>query len=181
MTDVQTTDAESRDEEQPSTGQPTSSRRLVLLGAGAVGATAVLAACGTNSGSGSNTNGTDFTNNPAPAGSGPANAGGGNTGGGSNAGGGAKTLASKADVPAGGGIIAGDYVITQPTAGEFKAFTKVCTHAGCDVNKIDGGVISCPCHGSKFSIETGEPTSGPATKPLAETKVKVDGDNIVAA
>nr|WP_296075772.1 Rieske (2Fe-2S) protein [uncultured Actinoplanes sp.] len=175
MTDVQTTDTEPRDEEQPRTG-PTSSRRLVLLGAGAVGATAVLAACGTNSGAQSNTNGSDFTNNPAPAGSGAANAGGG-----SNAGGGAKTLASKADVPAGGGIIAGDYVITQPTAGTFKAFTKVCTHAGCDVNKIDGGVISCPCHGSKFSIETGEPTSGPATQPLAETKVKVDGDNIVAA
>jgi Rieske Fe-S protein len=57
----------------------------------------------------------------------------------------------------------------------------VCTHQGCDDNKIDGGNISCPCHGSKFSIETGEPTAGPATKGLAETKVKVDGDSIVKA
>jgi Rieske Fe-S protein len=176
MTDVQTTAGELHDTEP---ANPGSSRRLVLLGAGAVGATAVLAACGTSSGP-SNSTGTDFSNNPAPAGSGAADAGGGSTGG-SNAGSAAKTLAAKADVPSGGGIIAGDYVITQPTAGQFKAFSKVCTHAGCDVNKIDSGVISCPCHGSKYSIETGEPTNGPATKPLPETKVKVDGDNIVTA
>jgi Rieske Fe-S protein len=175
MTDVQTTAGELRDDEPASPG---SSRRLVLLGAGAVGATAVLAACGTSNGP-SNTTGTDFTNNPAPAGSGAADAGG--STGAAPAGGAAKTLAAKSDVPSGGGIIAGDYVITQPTAGQFKAFSKVCTHAGCDVNKIDSGIISCPCHGSQYSIETGEPTRGPATKPLPETKVKVDGNNIVTA
>jgi Rieske Fe-S protein len=178
MTDVQTkTDAEI------SVGEPgrpgaCSTRRLVLLGAGAAGATAVLAACGTSSSS-TNTNGTDFTDNPGPAGS--AAAGDGDTGSGSNGGSGGATLAAVGDVPEGGGIIQGDYVITQPTAGEFRAFSKVCTHAGCDVNKIDGGQISCPCHNSKFSIDTGEPTSGPANKALPETKVKVDGDNIVAA
>jgi Rieske Fe-S protein len=178
MTDVQTTAGELRDDEP---ARPGSNRRLVLLGAGAVGATAVLAACGTSNGP-SNTTGTDFTNNPAPAGSGAADAGGGSgSTGGATAGGAAKTLAAKADVPSGGGIIAGDYVITQPTAGQFKAFSKVCTHAGCDVNKIDSGIISCPCHGSQYSIETGEPTRGPATKPLPETKVKVDGNNIVTA
>jgi Rieske Fe-S protein len=175
MTDVQATtetelpaDAESG---LPGTG---STRRFVLLGAGAAGATAVLAACGTSTPT--TNNGDDFTNNPAPAGSSGADAGGGNTG---STGGSA--LAAVADVPEGGGVIKGDLVITQPTAGEFKAFSKVCTHAGCDVNKIDAGVISCPCHGSKFSVETGEPTAGPATKGLAETKVKVDGDNIVKA
>ncbi|MCU7723444.1 Rieske (2Fe-2S) protein [Actinoplanes sp. KI2] len=178
MTDVQTTETEHTAEGPagPVTGSP---RRLVLLGAGAVGATAVLAACGTTSSS-SNTNGTDFSNDPAPAGSGKANANPGDTGK-SGGGTGGSALASTADVPQGGGIITADYVITQPAAGQYKAFSKVCTHAGCDVSKIDGGVISCPCHGSKFSIETGEPTTGPATKPLAETKVKVDGDSIVKA
>ncbi|GID31834.1 Rieske (2Fe-2S) protein [Paractinoplanes brasiliensis] len=175
MTDVQTkTDAETSPEEP---GRPTAStRRVVLLGAGAAGATAVLAACGTASST--NSNGSDFTDNPGPAGS--AAAGGGN-GSDSNGGSGGATLAAVGDVPEGGGVIQGDYVITQPTAGVFKAFSKVCTHAGCDVNKIDGGQISCPCHNSKFSIETGQPTSGPANKALPETKVKVDGDNIVAA
>ncbi|MDY7087663.1 MAG: Rieske (2Fe-2S) protein [Actinomycetota bacterium] len=175
MTDVQTkTDAETSPEEP---GRPTAStRRVVLLGAGAAGATAVLTACGTASST--NSNGSDFTDNPGPAGSAAA---GGGDGSGSNGGSGGATLAAVGDVPEGGGVIQGDYVITQPTAGVFKAFSKVCTHAGCDVNKIDGGQISCPCHNSKFSIETGRPTSGPANKALPETKVKVDGDNIVAA
>ena len=69
MTDVQaTTETEHNAEEpgRPGTGSP---RRLVLLGAGAVGATAVLAACGTSTSS-SNTSGTDYSNDPAPAGSG---------------------------------------------------------------------------------------------------------------
>jgi Rieske Fe-S protein len=181
MTDVQTTtDAELRDDE-PCRPCAAATRRHVLLGAGAVGATAVLAACGTSS-TGGNTNGEDYSNNPAPAGSKGAAAGGTGNGGGSGDGGGAGTaLAKAADVKVGSGVIAGDYVITQPAQGTFKAFSKVCTHAGCDVNKVDGGVISCPCHGSKFSIEDGSPTAGPATKPLAETKVKEEGGNIVAA
>jgi Rieske Fe-S protein len=174
MTDVQSTtdtDLPAAESGLPATG---STRRFVLLGAGAAGATCLLAACGSDSSS-TNSNGEDFSNNPAPAGSeGPA--------GGDDAGStGGSALAAVADVPEGGGVIKGDLVITQPTAGQFKAFSKVCTHAGCDVNKIDAGVISCPCHNSKFSIETGEPTGGPATKPLAETQVKVDGDNIVKA
>jgi Rieske Fe-S protein len=179
MTDVQTTTDAELHEEEPGRPRSVKTRRVVLLGAGAAGATAVLAACGTATSS-TNSNGTDFSDNPGPAGSnGPG--GGSNGGSGNNGGSGGATLAAVGDVPEGGGIIAGDFVITQPVAGTFKAFSKVCTHAGCDVNKIDGGQISCPCHNSKFSIETGEPTSGPATKALPATEVKVDGDNIVAA
>jgi Rieske Fe-S protein len=185
MTDVQTRIDTELTDEAPDRPGVASTRRCVLLGAGALGATAVLAACGTNTGT--NANGTDFSNNPGPAGS--TEAGGGNTGGGSTGGGkttggatGGAALAAAADVPQGGGIIAGDLVITQPVSGTYKAFSKVCTHAGCDVNKIDAGLISCPCHGSKFSIETGAPTSdSPTKKPLPETKVKLDGENIVKA
>jgi Rieske Fe-S protein len=183
MTDVQTTTETEQTAvtaaEEPGRSGPGSPRRLVLLGAGAVGATAVLAACGTNSGS-NNTNGTGFSNNPAPAGSAEGSNGGGSNDSGSGSTGGS-ALATTADIPQGGGIITADFVITQPAAGTYKAFSKVCTHAGCDVSKVDGGVITCPCHGSKFSIETGEPTTGPATKALTETKVKVDGENIVKA
>jgi Rieske Fe-S protein len=182
MTDVQTTtetETEHNAEEpgRPGTGSP---RRLVLLGAGAVGATAVLAACGTST-TASNTSGTDYSNEPAPAGSGKANANPGDTGGKANGSTGGSALATTADVPKGGGIITADYVITQPTAGDYKAFSKVCPHQGCDVNKVADGVISCPCHGSKFDVNTGAVTAGPATKGLAETKVKVDGNNIVKA
>src|SRR5699024_6394032 len=43
-----------------------------------------------------------------------------------------------AQVPVGGGVILQDgaYVVTQPTAGEVKAFTKVCTHQHCPVSRI---------------------------------------------
>jgi Rieske Fe-S protein len=65
--------------------------------------------------------------------------------------------------------------VTQPTKGEFKAFSAICTHQGCPVNAVTGGEIVCPCHGSHFSITDGSPTSGPAAKPLAARKVTVDG------
>ncbi|GAA2646421.1 Rieske (2Fe-2S) protein [Paractinoplanes durhamensis] len=181
MTDVQTTtDTVLPTEEPPGRLGAASTRRCVLLGAGGLGAGAVLAACGTST---TNTNGTDFSNNPGPAGSTAAGTGTGTGTGAATGGGttGGSALASTADVPEGGGIITADFVITQPTAGTFKAFSKVCTHAGCDVSKVDGGVISCPCHGAQYSIETGEPTAGPAKKALTETKVKADGANIVKA
>ena len=179
MTDVQTTPETELRAEEPGHAGTASTRRLVLLGAGAVGATAVLAACGTASTS-TNTSGTDYSDTPGPAGSAAADAGGGSTPDAGGAAGGV-ALAKVADVPKGGGVIAGDWVITQPEAGTYKAFTKVCTHQGCDVSKVEGGVIICPCHGSKFSIEDGSPKAGPATKGLAEKKVKADGANIVAA
>jgi Rieske Fe-S protein len=184
MTDVQTrTDADTEHQhEEPTRSGTIPTRRAVLAGAGALGATCFLAACGTDTTSSTNTSGSDFTNNPAPAGSTGAAADGGTSSKDAKSGGsGATALVAVADVPSGGGVIKGDLVITQPQAGTFKAFSKVCTHAGCDVNKVDGGVISCPCHGSTFSIEDGSPTGGPASKALPETKVKVDGDNVVKA
>ncbi len=180
MTDVQTRpDAEIANGGDKPRESATSTRRVVLAGAGALGAGCLLAACGTDTTTGSSStgaNGGDFSDNPAPAGSATAPAG--SNGGGSSSG---AVLAAVADVPEGGGIIKGDYVITQPEAGTFKAFSKICTHQGCPVTKVDGGQIVCPCHNSFFAIADGSPTSGPAKKPLPETEVTVDGDNIVAA
>ena len=87
---------------------------------------------------------------------------------------------AKADVPVGGGVVLKDeeVVLTQPSEGQFKAFTAVCTHQGCLVTKVEDGQIVCPCHGSHFAIEDGAPVSGPAQAPLAEKKVSVQGDRI---
>jgi Rieske Fe-S protein len=188
MTDVQTTVAPETGEVETAQAcaacsHSHSNRRNVLLGAGAVGATALLAACGTSTGG--NSTGTDYSNQPAPAGSAGAQATGAGPQGtaGPNAGNGAGStpIAKTADVSVGSGIITTDYVITQPTAGTFKAFSKVCPHAGCDVNKVDAGVISCPCHGSQFSVKDGSVVTGPATQGLTAKSVKVDGANIVTA
>ena len=51
-----------------------------------------------------------------------------------------------------------------------------CTHRGCELN-VGGGVYSCPCHGSEFTIE-GEVLEGPATKKLQTFKTSFDNENI---
>ena len=70
-------------------------------------------------------------------------------------------------------------VITQPEAGEFKAFTAVCTHQGCTVGNVRNGIIHCPCHGSDFKITDGSVAKGPADTPLQEYPVQVENGGIV--
>lgn len=92
-------------------------------------------------------------------------------------------LAKTADIPVGGGAIFKDQkvVVTQPTAGEFKAFSALCTHKGCPVGSVEGDAIVCPCHNSKFAITDGSVTAGPAEKPLAAQQIKVENDQIMLA
>ncbi|MFD5413067.1 Rieske (2Fe-2S) protein [Streptomyces nojiriensis] len=93
-----------------------------------------------------------------------------------------KALTKKADVPVGGGKVFKEekVVVTQPKAGTFKCFTAVCPHQGCLVNKVEDGSIDCPCHNSKFAIADGAVTKGPATKGLAEKKIKVAADGNIS-
>jgi Rieske Fe-S protein len=87
---------------------------------------------------------------------------------------------AQADIPVGGGKVFDKLkvVVTQPTAGDFKAFSAICTHQGCTVGGVANGVITCPCHGSTFDAATGAVTKGPATKPLPAKSVSVGADGI---
>ena len=86
-------------------------------------------------------------------------------------------------VPVGGGTILSDrkIVLTQPTPGVFKAFTAVCTHAGCTVSTVESGTIVCPCHGSSYHIQDGSVANGPASKALAPVAITVAGGQISLA
>jgi nitrite reductase/ring-hydroxylating ferredoxin subunit len=141
-------------------------RRSLLRGVAVGGLTLpLLAACGS-----------DDSGGPASDGAADSGSSGGSDGG---SGGGSGVVAT-ADVPVGGGTILADaaVVVTQPTEGEFRAFTAVCTHQQCKVASIADGSISCPCHGSTFSIEDGSVQGGPAPAPLAEKQVTVEGDQV---
>jgi Rieske Fe-S protein len=163
---------------QVDTEATTTTRRAMLAGAGAVGASALLAACGTNDEDGSlagdDSGATPGSTAGAPTtGAAPASepSGGGGSG---------TKLSAASAIPVEGGKVFADQqiVVTQPAKGQYKGFTAVCTHAGCTVANVRNGVINCGCHGSQFSIEDGSVKRGPAQQPLDEVKVKVSGGSV---
>jgi nitrite reductase/ring-hydroxylating ferredoxin subunit len=81
------------------------------------------------------------------------------------------------EVPVGGGTVFPDTmtVVTQPTAGTFKAFDAVCPHQGCTVGSVENGQIICPCHQSHFDATTGDRVSGPAPTGLTAKTITVTG------
>ncbi|MFJ9795185.1 Rieske (2Fe-2S) protein [Streptomyces sp. NPDC101145] len=156
-------------------------RRTVVAAAGGAGLAAVLTACG----------GPDGAAPPAAGGAGQGAGGGYGTGGANGTGGaagsggaaGGRVLARKSEIPEGGGKVFADQgvVVTQPAAGQFKAFSAMCTHQGCAVKDVADGVINCPCHGSTFDAADGSVKAGPATAPLAPASITVEGDAIKLA
>lgn len=160
-------------------------RRCALLGAGGVGAAAVLAACSSGSGddaaatstapstagsTAASTPGTSSASTPAASAATSASAGG-------------DVVAALSDVPVGGSASAqldGETVLlSQPQAGKVDAFSNVCPHQGGQV-KPDGGKFRCSLHFSEFALD-GAVTKGPAVKDLTPVAVAVSGSNIVKA
>jgi nitrite reductase/ring-hydroxylating ferredoxin subunit len=92
-------------------------------------------------------------------------------------------LAATSEIPVGGGKIftAAKVVVTQPVAGQYKAFSAVCTHAQCLVDRVAMGTIDCPCHAAQFSIKDGSVVSGPAPSPLPPRQITVQGSKISLA
>ena len=144
-------------------------RRGVLAGVGLAGLAGAISAC-SSGGSSSSSAGTG-TNAGAGTGAAPAA---------TSASGGGSALGSTNQIPVGGGMVfsSDKVVVTQPTQGDFKGFSAVCTHMQCTVDQVADGTIDCPCHGSKFSVKDGSVVSGPAPSPLPAQTIKVTGTNI---
>jgi len=71
-------------------------------------------------------------------------------------------------------------VVSRAADGTLKAYSTICTHAQCPINKLDGTTLVCPCHGSQFDATTGKVLQSPATEPLTELKVTAENGRIVA-
>ncbi|SDP60185.1 Rieske Fe-S protein [Streptomyces sp. cf386] len=138
-------------------------RRTILIATGGAGAAALVAGCG-DSGDNGDTSDSTPTSTASPDQDGQDG----------------EELASTDDIPVGGGTIFKDeeVVVTQPEQGEFKAFSAICTHQRCTVATVADGTINCACHGSKFKITDGSVAHPPATKPLPEKQITVDGKSI---
>ena len=54
-----------------------------------------------------------------------------------------------------------------------RAYDAKCTHLGCQIKKLEGDVMVCQCHGSRFDLN-GKPTKGPAMKSLRELTISKD-------
>jgi Rieske Fe-S protein len=171
-----------------------SRERFIRLGTalGVSAGCASLVACGggastSGGGSGGGTSGGD---------SGGGNYGGGKSGGGGSDGGSKKS--SGGEAKAGGTAIASESEVAPGSAykfedsgnpavlvhlenGDFVAYSAVCTHQACTVAYQDGN-LACPCHGSTFDPADGAAVvTGPATRPLPEIPVKVEGGEVVRA
>src|ERR671913_113510 len=152
-----------------------SRERFIRLGTalGVGAACASLVACGGGSAS-------------SGGGSGGGKSGGGSSGGDSSGGdskAGGAAIASTSEVAPGSAVAFGPKgnpaLLIHLDSGDFVAYSAICTHQGCDV-AYQGGQIACPCHGSVFDpANGGAVVTGPATTPLPEIPVKVQGGEVL--
>ncbi len=89
-----------------------------------------------------------------------------------------------ADLPDPGSTVVkagGRAVALFHVSGRFWATDDRCTHDGGQLvaGRLKGYIVTCPRHGARFDIRTGEVLSRPASVDLAVHEVKVEGDNVL--
>ncbi|MFK0116060.1 ubiquinol-cytochrome c reductase iron-sulfur subunit [Streptomyces sp. NPDC090994] len=91
-------------------------------------------------------------------------------------------LGAEGEVARGGVKLYRDHnvVVGRSEDGSLTAYSTVCTHAGCAIDRLEEERLVCPCHGSAFDPRTGEVLHAPATVPLEELPVEARAGRIVA-
>jgi nitrite reductase/ring-hydroxylating ferredoxin subunit len=67
--------------------------------------------------------------------------------------------------------------------GTYYAIDNECSHLGGPLGegRLDGAVVTCPWHGSRFDVRTGQVVSAPARDPVRAYPVQVEGDDVQVA
>jgi len=97
----------------------------------------------------------------------------------------AAEIAVQARTPESGEMVAvvvdGTLVTVANVDGTLYAFDDTCTHRACPLSEgqLEGLTVVCPCHKSRFSLETGEPRNGPAQFPIRIRRIRHDGKNLM--
>ncbi len=79
-------------------------------------------------------------------------------------------------LPVTGYLITADFVLFDRND-KCWALSRRCTHLGCKLNYYeDKDLLECPCHQSRFNIETGKVLRGPAKRALTFLPVEKRSD-----
>ena len=92
-------------------------------------------------------------------------------------------VAAAADVGPGKMIGAkggGKTVLVANVNGKAHAIWDRCNHNGCALSRgtLEGAVVTCPCHSSRFDVRDGKLLEGPAKLPQPTVKAKIEGKNV---
>ncbi len=74
--------------------------------------------------------------------------------------------------------IDGNWVLVCHTQGKLLAVSNICSHQTKPLvnGRMRNCAITCPVHGARFNLETGEALNLPATKPIPTYEVRVVDD-----
>jgi nitrite reductase/ring-hydroxylating ferredoxin subunit len=79
-------------------------------------------------------------------------------------------------------------VLVANVNGNYYAIANRCTHRGGDLSKgsLEGNIVTCPLHSSKFDVTTGKAVSGPKiaffrakTNDEPSFEVKIEGNDVM--
>jgi len=92
-------------------------------------------------------------------------------------------VAAKADIVPGSAIaveVKGQKIALFNIGGTYYAIGETCTHRGGPLSQgtVEGTTVTCPWHGAKYDVRTGDVLDPPAPRGVGSYKVIVEGNDI---
>ena len=78
-------------------------------------------------------------------------------------------------------VVSNQKILLSNVNGNYYAISDVCMHRGCQLSKgkLEGETVTCPCHGSKYDLKTGNFLKGPTKKGEPKYELKVQDKDIM--